>query len=249
MSASAVLSEEFEVEYRWLKAHTKVISDREIEIDVEPDCPVEDAEPFKLKLSVQYPDDYPDSLPTLALDALEGEVSEPEKEVLLQGMTAIGEDSMGMAMTFTLVSHLREQLSALVEARIKGRIAEEHEKERLALEVRIREAEEARTRGTPVTMESFKAWKAKFDKEMTAKKTRDEEEKLRAMTPKEKEEYKKIGTRLTGRQLFERNRNLAHEDDSLMEEGTVSVDISQYDRTIVDNEEIDEDHVHFSDSD
>jgi len=34
-----------------------------------------------------------------------------------------------------------------------------------------------------------------------------------------------------------------------MEEGTVSVDISQYDRTKVDAEEVEEDHVHFSDSD
>ncbi|KAI6039053.1 hypothetical protein EDC04DRAFT_2688854 [Pisolithus marmoratus] len=142
-------------------------------------------------------------------------------------MATVGEENIGMAMTFALISYLREQLSTLAEARISLRIAEEREKERLALE-----AEEARTRGTSVTAETFKAWKT-------------EEEKLRAMTPKEREEYKKIGTRLTGRQLFERNRNLAHEDDSLMEEGTVSVDISQYDRTKVDE---DEDHIHFSDS-
>lgn len=34
-----------------------------------------------------------------------------------------------------------------------------------------------------------------------------------------------------------------------MEEGTVSVDISQYDRTKVDAEEAEEDRIHFSDSD
>lgn len=62
------------------------------------------------------------------------------------------------------------------------------------------QAEEARTRGTPVTIESFKAWKANFDKEMSQRKMRDEEEKLRALTPKEREEIKKIGTRLTGPQ-------------------------------------------------
>lgn len=42
---------------------------------------------------------------------------------------------MGMAMTFTLVSHLREQLSILVEGRILRRVAEEREKERLVIEV------------------------------------------------------------------------------------------------------------------
>lgn len=95
------------------------------------------------------------------------------------------------------------------------------------------------------------------------RKAREEEERLRAMTSKEKEELKKIGTRLSGsfisihqkfsdllagRQLFERNRNLAHEDDSLMEEGTVNVDVSQYDRSTKAETE-DEDLVHFSDSD
>jgi len=63
------------------------------------------------------------------------------------------------------------------------------------------QAEEARTRGTSVTIESFKAWKADFDKGMSQRKMRDEEEKLRALTPKEREEIKKIGTRLTGPQL------------------------------------------------
>ena len=41
-----------------------------------------------------------------------------------------------MAMTFTLVSHLREQLVALVRDRAEKQRKEEVEKERLALEVR-----------------------------------------------------------------------------------------------------------------
>ena len=47
-------------------------------------------------------------------------------------------------------------------------------------------------------MESFKAWKAKFDREMAERKAREDDEKTKGMTPKEREEYKKIGTRLTG---------------------------------------------------
>jgi hypothetical protein len=51
---------------------------------------------------------------------------------------------------------------------------------------------------------------------------------------------------LPGRQLFERgDKNL--EDDTLLEEGTVSVDISQYERARVEDE-LDE-GVTFSDSD
>lgn len=94
---------------------------------------------------------------------------------------------------------------------------------------------------------------------------RTEEERLKTMTAKEKEEFKKVATRLTGkgspsytvravnlsllgRQLFERDKNLATSDTSLLEEGTVSVDISQYERvTTKENDE--EDRLDFSDSD
>ena len=48
-----------------------------------------------------------------------------------------------------------------------------------------------------------------------------------------------------GRHLFERNRHL--EDESLLEEGTISVDVTQYDRTR-NQEEPEEDIVTFSDS-
>jgi hypothetical protein len=52
--------------------------------------------------------------------------------VLLQG-----EDNLGMAMTFTLVSHLREQLSSLIRIRAEDIAKTEAEEERLALEVLV----------------------------------------------------------------------------------------------------------------
>jgi len=61
--------------------------------------------------------------------------------------------------------------------------------------------EEKRTRGTPVTLESFRAWKAKFDKEIAVKKAQEEEEKLKGLTPKEREEWKKALTRFSGDQF------------------------------------------------
>jgi hypothetical protein len=50
-----------------------------------------------------------------------------------------------------------------------------------------------------------------------------------------------------GRQLFERNKNLDTQDEALIEEGTVSVDISQYERTR--EEEQEDEGITFSDSD
>lgn len=52
---------------------------------------------------------------------------------------------------------------------------------------------------------------------------------------------------LLGKQLFERNRDWA-EDESL-EEGGISVDVTQYERSLQAEEENDGDRVYFSDSD
>jgi hypothetical protein len=49
-----------------------------------------------------------------------------------------------------------------------------------------------------VTLESFLAWKLKFDRELALKKSREEDEKTKSLTPKEREEWKRAGTRLSG---------------------------------------------------
>ena len=46
-----------------------------------------------------------------------------------------GEENVGMAMTFTLVSHLREQLAGLVRSRMEKERRLAAEKERMELEV------------------------------------------------------------------------------------------------------------------
>ena len=57
-----------------------------------------------------------------------------------------------------------------------------------------------------MTVESFKAWKEKFDKELAIKKAQEDEEYLRNMTPKEREEWKKSGTRLSGKADYQKKR-------------------------------------------
>jgi hypothetical protein len=47
-------------------------------------------------------------------------------------------------------------------------------------------------------MASFLAWKAKFDKELASKKVREDDEKMKSLTPKEREEWKRALTRPTG---------------------------------------------------
>lgn len=235
-----VLLEELEVLESIYPTELQRVSERDVRIEAEPDDLADGVEAVKVTLCVSYPDGYPDVLPNLSLQVEETNFNENEVQGLINDLRAVGEENLGMAMTFTLVSHLREQLSKLVQSKADELERVEKEKERIALE-----AEEARTRGTPVTPESFKVWKTNFDKELALKKAQEDDDKLRGLTPKEREEWKKLGTRLTGRQLFERNKGI--EDETLLEEGTVSVDISQYERTREEMEP--EEAVTFSDSD
>ncbi|TFK54906.1 RWD-domain-containing protein [Heliocybe sulcata] len=242
--ASDALLEEFEVLESIYPTELSKLSERDIEIEVEPEEIEEGADKLLLKLTVHYPEEYPDVLPDLSLEPAEGDLEEQDIETLLNDLRTVGEENVGMAMTFTLVSHLRERLAAIVRENAERKKQKEMEEER-----RVLEEEEARTRGTPVTLESFLAWKKKFDQELASRKAKEEEEKLKAMTPKEREEYKKAQTRPSGRQLFERDKTLAATDESLVEEGTVSVDFSQYERRKAQEEEEEEEHVEFSDSD
>jgi hypothetical protein len=106
----------------------------------------------QLTLTVRYTDRYPDELPDFSLEAIEGELEDDELQSLSDELCTVvcrqlkpillllieqsqGEENLGMAMTFTLVSHLREQLSSLVRIRAENVTKAEMEKERLALEV------------------------------------------------------------------------------------------------------------------
>ena len=105
----------------------------------------------KLTLTVHFTEDYPDTLPDLSLEAIEGTLNDDELHCLMRDMRTVartflvpncidsdlnqGEENIGMAMTFTLVSDLREKLSSLVCSRTEQRMKEEMEKQRTALEV------------------------------------------------------------------------------------------------------------------
>ncbi|KIM49141.1 hypothetical protein M413DRAFT_15314 [Hebeloma cylindrosporum] len=216
------------------------LSPHDIEIEARADDVPDGADDVQITFCVHYNDAYPDELPELSLKHEDSNIDEKDIESLLAELRKVGEENLGMAMTFTLVSHLREQLSQLVRSKIEEHNQRESEKERLALE-----EEEKRTRGTPVTLKSFKAWKVGFDQEMAVKRAQEEEERLRLLTPKEREEWKRSMMRLSGRQLFERNKIV--EDENMVEEGTISVDFSQYERTNKEDEH--QEVLTFSDSD
>ncbi len=98
-----------------------------------------------------------------------------------------------------------------------------------------------------MTAEKFNAWRKQFTAELRAKREREEEERVKGLTPKEREDYRKKKERptgksiilryrlvwsvlISGRELFETTKSLATSDEGLYEEGGVEVDVSKYSR-------------------
>lgn len=116
-----------------------------------------------------------------------------------------------MAMTFTIATAAREALSAVIAMRLVREKAEDDAKTKAYEEVCLRgiyyrgggrganvQAEAAKTRGTPVTKESYNKWRDAFLKEMSSKRVKDEEDRVRALPSREREEVKRRLARPSG---------------------------------------------------
>ncbi|GAA5872595.1 hypothetical protein JCM3774_001860 [Rhodotorula dairenensis] len=203
----------------------EVISDDQLAIRVEPDVQNE-REPYTLRMQVTYTETYPDEPPELDLEILEGDVDDDELQFMKDGLLESANESLGMAMVYTLALRLKDLIAETIVRR-KERIAREDD-ERFRRE---EEALAARKKGTQVTKESFAAWAAKFEREFAEILKREEEERLRALPPKEREEARRWAAKLSGRQLFEQGAITRESDAAFGDEGDVSLDISQYERT------------------
>lgn len=98
-----------------------------------------------------------------------------------------------MAMTFTIATAAREALSALINSR-KVREQEADEARARAYE----EEEKKKTRGTPLTPALYSKWKDAFRAEMAAKKVKQQEDSIRALPAREREEWRKKNARASG---------------------------------------------------
>ncbi|EXJ85041.1 hypothetical protein A1O3_05716 [Capronia epimyces CBS 606.96] len=174
-----------------------------ITLDVPDDGHGEASEPPTILLNVTYPEAYPDVAPHLDLTSPPNAPKHPQFDVsvdkaqLLDALQPTIEDSLGMAMIFTLVTTLKDAAEVLISDRIR-QVEEVKE-----IELRKKEEEENRKfHGTQVTRERFLEWREKFRKEMEEKerKQREEEE----ADEKKKKGIKVEEKKLTGRQLWER---------------------------------------------
>ncbi len=143
------------------------------------------------------------------------------------------EENLGMPVIFTLASHLSEQLSIQSENR---QILHRENLERKQREEE--EAEQKRFEGTRVTVETFIKWKVKFDAEQA--------ELTKAIKVDETDSKK-----LTGRQLFEKDRSLYDSDIKFISgEGMIQhvfIDYCQVFRFVLGGEVVEVDESLFED--
>ncbi|XP_063613680.1 RWD domain-containing protein 1-like [Penaeus indicus] len=190
--------------------------------------------PATIILNFEYTPTYPDEPPVMEVIAVEN-IEEEELDDLRTKLNEQCEENLGMVMVFTLVSYSLEWLTTHMEG-IALSTKEELERKKKEQE----EIDRKKFEGTRVTVETFLAWKAKFDAEMQA---------LRSEKDREDEKNKKP----TGKELFMKDVTLNESDLSFLGEGEgeVTVDESLFqDLDDLDLEdEDDEDYVPGADDD
>lgn len=176
--------------------------------------------PVELALIFSHTEKYPDEPPLLNVKSLRG-IQVDDLKILKEKLEQEASENLGMAMVYTLVTSAKEWLSERYsqDAGIDNTGEEEVEKDEVIV-----------PHGEPVTVETFLAWRERFEAELALERAKLMPES--ALTaPKEK--------KLTGRQWFESGRATA-----VSQKGAVTVNEGSDDE---DDEDIDFDDDDFED--
>eukprot|EP01136_Pigoraptor_vietnamica_P040254 Opistho-1_new@11948 len=180
-----------------------------------------DDEPLRLAVSITYTAQYPDEAPVVQIesDDLEPDNIQAVSALLAEQAAA----NLGTVMVYTLVSAAKEWADGICAS-----VRQEREAVAREQVEREKQAEQRKFHGTQVTVETFKAWKVAFDREMA-------EVALKAGSKVDTKKGK-----LTGRQLFEKDASYMESDIAAYDEGDVVVDESLFENMeelVVENEE------------
>lgn len=156
----------------------------------------------------QYVSNYPDVPPIFKITDMEN-LDDEHEDVLNDLVYEQISENLGMAMVFTIVSAIQEKIASIVEDRARLEI-EETER----IEKEKEEAEQKRFEGTKVCVETFMAWKTKFDAEMNELKSRKVKE-----TPEPKG--------LSGKELFMKDDTLIESDMIFLQSEDADVEVDE----------------------
>ncbi|KAL8995146.1 MAG: hypothetical protein Q9188_006882 [Gyalolechia gomerana] len=196
------------------------IDEKSYRIAIKPELPHdgndEDVEPPTFLLTITYPPSYPDEPPFLDLSLPPNAPKPPHIDIsadrphLLSSLTTTISENIGIAMIYTLVTTLQENIETLIRERIAV-VQKAKDKEAEEAEAK----ENAKFHGEKVTRESFLRWREKFRDEMDM---REEEERLRREAEMKGKGGKKE-EKLTGRELWERGMvGKVEEEDAELED-------------------------------
>lgn len=172
--------------------------------------PGEDDETVQSTVKFTYVEKYPDEAPLYEIVSQEN-IEDEDARAIISCLDQQVEENLGMVMIFTLVSAIQEKLNEIVD-QIKTR----REEEKVKKEKEAEEAEKVVFHGTPVTIEAFLSWKAKFEAELNEIKRK-----------RQKEEEQAGKNKLSGKKLFETDHNLDTSDIKFLEEAGNSVEVDE----------------------
>ncbi|CAG8747720.1 19248_t:CDS:2, partial [Racocetra persica] len=90
--------------------------------------------PLAVALRIKYTPTYPEEIPEMSLEVLEGSLEENEHDKFYTDLINMARDSIGMAMVFTLTSFLKDSLTTFVIERQEQRKKVEEDRIRKEIE-------------------------------------------------------------------------------------------------------------------
>ncbi|KAL5579396.1 hypothetical protein UlMin_011838 [Ulmus minor] len=176
-----------------------------------------DSTPVQLALIFSHTEKYPDEPPLLNVKSLRG-IRIEDLRNLKAKLEQEASENLGMAMMYTLLSSTKEWLSEhyCQDASNEDAEAEEAAKDEVVV-----------PHGEPVTVETFLAWRERFEAELALERAKLMPESALTTTKEKK---------LSGRQWFESGRAAA-----VVQKGAVAIDEG--------SEEEDEEDIDFEDED
>ncbi|KFO31257.1 RWD domain-containing protein 1 [Fukomys damarensis] len=126
-------------------------------VDERPGVGISEAVQTTLKFT--YSEKYPDEAPLYEIFSQEN-LEDNDVIDILKLLALQAEENLGVVMIFTLVTAVQEKLNEIDQLKTR------REEEKKLKEKEAEEAEKQLFHGTPVTIENFLRWKAKFDAEL-----------------------------------------------------------------------------------
>lgn len=201
------------------------ITDQELLFRISAKDPQTDIECVSYTIEFQFPETYPETVPEMVFGDFVG-VELCDQEMLIAECTSHAQELIGMAMVYSISSFAQERLVTIMMDRFDR---EDHDAEQAA--IKQEEEEAARYRGTLVTVESFLEWQQNFlaESQQVAKSGGVQTRAMQAAIAIDRMGKPPVsGGKLTGRQLFEKDKNLFSQDSQFLDDNDVTVDVDMF---------------------